>query len=81
MLKRLDGMLTYCMTALLSSIWCLFCRVLQLVAEAEPTALQPLETAAIVIQKFWRGLKVTPTILGDSCFSQFLHCEMYPTLM
>ena len=34
------------------------CRILTLVAEAEPDALQPLEQVAVVIQKFWRGLKV-----------------------
>lgn len=35
-------------------------RILELVAEAEPTSLQPLEATAVVIQKFWRGLKVSP---------------------
>ncbi len=34
-------------------------RILELVAEAEPEALQPLEAAATVIQKHWRGVKVS----------------------
>ena len=34
-------------------------RILDLLTEAEPEALQPLVEAATVIQKHWRGIKVS----------------------
>ena len=37
---------------------CNDCRILSLVVEAEPEALEPLESAATIIQKHWRGVKV-----------------------
>ena len=41
-----------------STDYAICCRILDLVVEAESDALQPLQAAATVIQKHWRGVKV-----------------------
>ncbi len=48
------------------------CRILDLVVEAESDALQPLQAAATVIQKHWRGVKVhNATLLHLSWFMTY----------
>ena len=62
------------------------CRIVDLLVEAESTALQPLLEAATVIQKHWRGLKVSHmphAILLLSQTSQStarLRCQAYQLL-
>lgn len=41
-----------------NAYYAIWCRILDLVVEAESDALQPLQAAATVIQKHWRGVKV-----------------------